>query len=232
MSDGQRESFAAGATVVRRDVLRGEIWTAGPLRAVHDRPGGELLLARWPGIEALVSTTWIDWLAEGDDSAREQAVALLVNGDWRLAPGRGETPRCSAGSVSTRNFSVHRFHDVESGEMNWYVNFERPYRRTRIGIDTFDLLIDLVVAPDLSSWSWKDEDEYAQGRRLGLIGDAEHRRIEQARLRAVALIESRGGPLAQDWSDWRVQPDWPLPALPDDVLDVPSWFGPDAETNS
>jgi protein associated with RNAse G/E len=229
-SDG-REWFAAGETVVRRDMVRGKVWTAAPLRVVHDRPGGrELLLAHWPGIEARVGTTWIDWLAKGDEAARKQAVPLLVNGGWRLGTWVWRTTAVLSWFGVDENFSVYRFHNVEDGGMHWYVNFERPYRRTRIGIDTFDLLLDLVVAPDLSSWSWKDEDEYAQGRRLGLIGDAEHRRIEQARLRALALIESRGGPFAQDWSDWRVQPDWPLPTLPHDALEVPSGF--DAEEPS
>lgn len=232
MREGRRQMFAEGTTAVRRDMVRGKVWTAAPLRVVHDRPDGELLLAHWPGIECRASTTWIEWLAEGDESARERAVPLLVNGGWRLAPWVWRTTAVLGWFGLDEDFSVHRFHDLEEGSMNWYVNFERPYRRTRIGIDTFDLLLDLVVAPDLSSWRWKDEDEYAQGRRLGLIGEAEHRRVEQARLRALALIESGGGPFAQDWLDWRVGPDWPLPALPDGVLDVPSGFGPDAEVNS
>lgn len=225
MGEGRRRMFAKGTTVVRRDMVRGEVWTAAPLRVVHDRPGdGELLLAHWPGIEGWASTTWIDWLANGDESARKQAIPLLVNGGWRLGPWVWRTTAVLGWFGLDPDFSVHRFHNLAEGTMNWYINFERPYRRTRIGIDTFDLLLDLVVAPDLSSWRWKDEDEYAQGRRLGLIDEAEHRRVEQARLRALALIESGGGPFAQDWLDWRVQPDWPLPTLPDDALDVPSGF--------
>ena len=48
----------------------------------------------------------------------------------------------------------------------WYANFERPFQRTPIGIDTFDLLLDLVIEPD-SSYRWKDEGEYRLGRQLG-----------------------------------------------------------------
>jgi hypothetical protein len=87
--------------------------------------------------------------------------------------------------------------------------------RTRIGIDTLDLLVDLVVEPDLSSAMWKDEDEYAHGRRLGFITDTDHRSVEQARERAVGLFQDRAGPFAGPWSTWAPDPAWPLPVLPD-----------------
>jgi hypothetical protein len=38
--------------------------------------------------------------------------------------------------------------------------------------------VDLVVAPDLSSWKWKDEAEYAHVRRLGIV--TEHRAVDDA----------------------------------------------------
>ena len=57
-------------------------------------------------------------------------------------------------------------------------------------------------------------DEYAQGRRLGLITDALHRRADDARRHVISLVESRQGPFAAGWSSWRPDPSWPLPALP------------------
>ncbi|MFJ4866145.1 hypothetical protein [Streptomyces sp. NPDC088748] len=30
--------------------------------------------------------------------------------------------------------------------------------RTGAGFDTFDLTVDLLIAPDLARWEWKDED--------------------------------------------------------------------------
>jgi hypothetical protein len=116
------------------------------------------------------------------------------------------------------DFSIHRFCSTDGRVPRWYVNFERPLRRTAIGIDTFDLLLDLVADADLVRWTWKDEDEYAQARHLGLITDSEHHRVEYARQRAVALIETRGGPFAQDWSTWQVPGHWPTPKLPPGAL--------------
>ncbi|WP_329492991.1 hypothetical protein [Kitasatospora herbaricolor] len=52
-----------------------------------------------------------------------------------------------------------------------------------------DLIVDLVVEPDLSSATWKDEDEH--GRRLGFITDTDHHLVEQARWRALGLLQDR-----------------------------------------
>jgi hypothetical protein len=188
---------------------------------IHGRPG-ELLPAYWPGIEGLASTIQIESPATGDDVVRKRVIPALAEGRWELGRWTWRDTLLLTWLDVDEDFGVCRFLRTRSGEETWYINFQRPYRRTRIGVDTFDLLIDLVVAPDRSRWDWKDEDEYAQARRLGLIGDAEHRRVERARERAVALVESGGGPPAQDWSAWRVAPSWPNPALPEDTLDLPA----------
>jgi hypothetical protein len=81
----------------------------------------------------------------------------------------------------------------------------------------------------LGQWAWRDTrvlswvgvDEYGQGRRVGLIGDAEHRRVQHARERAVELIRAGGGPFSQDVTQWSDPAGWPLPELPPDVLTVP-----------
>ncbi|MEV0126610.1 DUF402 domain-containing protein [Streptomyces sp. NPDC050703] len=61
-------------------------------------------------------------------------------------------------------FSINAFFTA-AGLRNWYVNFEHPTRRSEAGFDTFDLTVDLVIDPDLTSWQWKDEDEYAHALR-------------------------------------------------------------------
>jgi len=108
------------------------------------------------------------------------------------------------------------------GHDGWYVNFELPRQQTAIGYDTFDLLLDLIVGPDLTSCSWKDKDEYAHGRRLGLITDALHSRVDQARQQVIALVEARQGPFTGDWAIQQPAPGWPAPALPHDTLTAPS----------
>ncbi|MFF0204415.1 hypothetical protein [Streptomyces sp. NPDC005017] len=56
--------------------------------------------------------------------------------------------------------------------------------------------MDLVVDPDLSTFTWKDEDEYAHVRRLGIVTDTERRAVEAARAQALSMIGERSGPFA------------------------------------
>jgi hypothetical protein len=64
-----------------------------------------------------------------------------------------------------------------------------------------------------SQGDWKDEDEYAQGRRLGVVSPRDHRAVGAAREEAVAMIGSRGGPFAAEggWRNRRPAPDTPAP---------------------
>ncbi|MFJ2808084.1 DUF402 domain-containing protein [Kitasatospora sp. NPDC087271] len=118
-------------------------------------------------------------------------------------------------------FSVHCFQDTATGDpLRWYVNFEKPYqRRPGVGIDTLDLCLDLVITPDLSGHDWKEQEEYAQLRLLGLIDDYLHRQVDRARGRAISMLDDRTGPLAAGWPAWAPDRSWPLPELPADADD-------------
>jgi hypothetical protein len=213
--------FAEGSTAVRRDTLDGRIWSATPYRVILDS-GDHLMLCCWPGTQMLGATTWIDWLRTGDDAVRKQAIPNLAARRWELGRRTWRDTTVLGRFSPGDYFSVHRFFDAGQRCGGWYVNFERPGQRTRIGLDTFDLLLDLIVEPDLSGYAWKDEDEYAHARRVGLIDDALHARVDEARQRVLALVEAAQGPFAENWSAWRRQPDWPLPVLPHDALTEPA----------
>jgi hypothetical protein len=199
-------------------VLRGQVWTAAPHRVLADT-GEVLTMATWPGVEQLAPTTWIQWLRTGEDTARQQAIPNLAAGTWELDRWRWQDTTVVSRVEAGEYFSVHRFLR-DGAPAPWYVNFERPNRRSAIGIDTFDLLLDLVVAPDLTSWKWKDEDEYAQGRKLGLIDEATNAEVARAKDKVMALVTAANGPFAEDWSTFTQNPTWPDPALPANALTV------------
>jgi len=213
--------FEPGETAVRRDMFRGRVWSAHAMRVVADADDA-LVVACRPGSEQLASTTFIESTLTGDDAVRKQALPDLAAGRWRLDRWSWRDTVLLLWNPPETYFSVNAFYDAtaEHRMRHWYVNFQRPLVRTGIGFDTFDLLVDLVVAPDLSCWTWKDEDEYAQGRRLGVVDDADHRAVEQAREQVLAMIEQREGPFAAaaGWPDWRSDPSWPTPLLPADAL--------------
>ncbi|MFB7673202.1 DUF402 domain-containing protein [Kitasatospora purpeofusca] len=213
--------FAPGATVVRRDVHLDRVWSAQPHRAISDT-GTLLEIGYWPGIRALAPTTWTAALRTGDDTSRKDGLVNLAAGTWQLETWAWRDTVVRSRFETDQWFSLHHFQSPDGEPLRLYVNFERPLVRTSIGIDTLDLLVDLVVGPDLSSWRWKDEDEYAHGRRLGFITDADHRAVDQARERALGLLQDRAGPFAAPWPAWAPDPAWPLPALPDSA----HWVAP------
>ncbi|MGW4694030.1 DUF402 domain-containing protein [Kitasatospora cineracea] len=99
--------------------------------------------------------------------------------------------------------------------ISWYVNFETPFRRHPGGIDTMDLALDLVIAPDFSGHRFKDRDEYGHLRRLGVIDDYLDSQMHHASGRAIRMLDDQAGPLAAGWPAWSPDPAWPLPLLPD-----------------
>ena len=204
---------------MRRDVLDGRVWTAAAHRVLSD-DGRQLSLACWPGSATYAPTTWIRWLHDGDEATRTEGVANLAAGRWQLGRWAWRHTAVLTWIGLDPDFSLMYFRALTGGIEQWKINFERPVQRTPLGIDTFDLLLDLVGDPAGDHWTWKDQNEYDQARRLGLITDAEHHGVELARQRAAAFVEARSGPLAQDWSAWQVPEDWPALTLPPHVLDA------------
>ncbi|BBA97466.1 hypothetical protein RVR_3227 [Actinacidiphila reveromycinica] len=210
--------FAPGTTVVRRDVFRGRVWSAQALRVVHDSPEA-LVVACRPGAESLAPRAWIECQVTGDAPDRMRALDDLASGGWELGRWTWRDTVQLLWNPPATYFSVNAFYEPDGDHRldHWYVNFQRPLRRTPLGFDTFDLLVDLVVAPDLSRWTWKDEDEYAQGRRLGVVDDADHAAVEAARGQVLAMIEGGEGPFAAGagWRQWTSSPAWPAAVLPE-----------------
>jgi hypothetical protein len=211
---GAVRGFEAGQTVVRRDVHRlGRVWSEQALRVVADT-NEALVAACAPGAEARWPALYAKARADGDRSLRTEAFDALATGEWELTPGVWQDTELLLWKPPAAWFSVNAFY-TPAGLRNWYVNFEHPMVRTDRGFDTFDLTVDLVVDPDLTTLTWKDEDEYAHVRRLGIVTDTEHQAVDVARTQVLAMIEDRSGPFADAdaWAGWRWDPAWPAPRL-------------------
>src|SRR5260370_38232545 len=185
--------FEPGATTVRRDTFAGKVWTAAPFRGVRDL-GDELVLTCWPGIESLAPATWIEWLLTGDETVRKQGLPSLAAGRWELGRWIWRDTVLLARLAAGEYFSVSQFFTPDQRAPGRYVNFERPFRRTPIGIDTFDLLLDLVIAPALSWHVAKDEHGSPQGRRLGRIDAPTHPPCGESPQQARAPLEAAQRP--------------------------------------
>ncbi|NEB95940.1 cytidylyl-2-hydroxypropylphosphonate hydrolase [Streptomyces bauhiniae] len=105
---------------------------------------------------------------------------------------------------------------------NWYVNLEQPLARWAGGVDSEDHFLDISVHPD-RTWHWRDEDEFAQAQRDGLMNAETAGRVKSAGRRAVEVIEAWGTPYDDGWQHWRPDPSWSVPALPEDWDRTPAY---------
>ncbi|MGB3306242.1 MAG: DUF402 domain-containing protein [Thermomicrobiales bacterium] len=96
----------------------------------------------------------------------------------------------------------------------WYVSLQDPVRRVATGFDTGDHVLDLDVDPDLQ-WHWKDEDEFAIAHEIGRFTPAEAAAIRAEGERVIAEVEARRWPFDGSLLDWRPDPSWPVPSVPD-----------------
>ncbi|CAL9627218.1 DUF402 domain-containing protein [Streptomyces sp. enrichment culture] len=207
--------FETGQTVVRRDVHgSGRVWSEHALRVVADTSEA-LVAACSPGAETRWPALYVKARDEGDRSVRTEAFDAMAIGVWELADAVWQETELLVWKPPAAWFSVNAFY-TGAGLRNWYVNFEHPTRRTTDGFDTFDLTVDLVVDPDLTRWEWKDEDEYAHVRRLGIVTDTEHQAVDAAREEVLAMLTERTAVFAdaERWAAWRWEPAWPTPRLP------------------
>jgi hypothetical protein len=98
--------------------------------------------------------------------------------------------------------------------LTWYVNLEEPFRRSAIGFDYMDQVLDIEISQDMKSWRWKDEDELAEAQTLGLISDDRAGEFRAEGEVVIENMEARKPPFDEAWDNWRPDPSWPIPELP------------------
>ena len=177
--------------IALRDIWFGRVWRAHAARVVEERDD---LIVVWmpPGSE--------DRLPVGPDGT----VLRIPQHEWRLVAEESRREALALIRPGTAHSLWLFFH---GGELEcWYVNFEQPACRSAAGVDYADWKLDLIVEPD-GRRRWKDEDELEHAAALGLL-DADEVWAEAERVIADP-------PWPTGWEDWRPDPSWPAPRLPD-----------------
>jgi Protein of unknown function (DUF402) len=209
--DGRGGAYwAPGETVLwrYRGVGTDRVHLCRPVTVVRD---DEEMLAVWlaPGTECVRPT-----LADGSEIAQEPLATrfrkprVTRRTTWF---GTGVLKMARPGDP----WSVWIFWDQGWRLRNWYVNLEEPRLRWSGGVDTEDHVLDIAVYPD-HSWEWKDEDEFAAVREAGLFCDEKAARIRSAALGALRDVQGWGWPFRDGWENWRPNPAWATPGLPED----------------
>ena len=167
---------------------RGRVWRAQACQIIEESPETIAL-----------------WIPAGSPVKVPDGGLRIPGDDWELVDKVNSRDQICVARPG-RAYSIYVFW-MDGWELDdWYVNFERPLRRTPVGFDTFDLKLDLIVQPD-GSYRWKDEDELEQAAAAGLL-DADEVRAEGQR-----VLEE--WPFPTGWENWRPDPAWPIPQLPD-----------------
>ncbi|MCM2576268.1 cytidylyl-2-hydroxypropylphosphonate hydrolase [Streptomyces meridianus] len=215
MREGGRNDRAGGGWAAGEHILwryRGNatdtFHICRPVTVVQDSPE---LLAVWmaPGTTCVKPV-----LADGTPVYREPLATRytkprgIIRARWF---GTGVLKLARPGDP----WSVWLFWDRGWRFRNWYVNLEEPLRRWPHGVDSEDHFLDIEVYPD-RSWAWKDEDEFDQAQRVGLLGAEQAERVREAGRSALELVRSWGAPFADGWENWRPDPRWQVPELPAD----------------
>lgn len=107
---------------------------------------------------------------------------------------------------------------LDNGEhWGWYINLQMPILRARDAVQTMDLALDVIVAPDKSSWTWKDQDEFQIAIDRNLIDQELARAVWTEALSVIRRAEADEPPFCDPWPSWKPDPSWGLPTL------VPGW---------
>lgn len=198
MSASARRS--PGDPVVLREVWRGRVWTGRPATVVRD--DDELRFFVPVGVR---------WFAP---SAAEGRWLHVPTEPWHLVERTWERTNVLSFAEPGVPHATLAFWDAGWTFLGWYVNVQTPLERTRVGFDYMDQELDVLIEPDRSTWSWKDEDELELAVELGLWTPADAERFHDEAQTCVRRVVEGSPPFDRDWSSWRPDPSWRVPELP------------------
>ena len=203
--------------------MDGFYWRPGDPVVWRSRPGGRLgyvmpltVVADTPEVTVLFQAPGSICKKPSGPRGGPRGRSLLVaawDGRHEDAAWTGE-PKLRLHIWGSAHAIIRSWNFARDRAEGWYVNLEAPWRRTPIGFDSQDLVLDVSVAADLASWVWKDEDELAWSVEVGKYTPAEAEAIRAEGRKAIAAIEAQKWPFVDDWSLWRPDADWPISMVP------------------
>jgi predicted RNA-binding protein associated with RNAse of E/G family len=199
------DGFDPGDPIVLRDLWDGRVWSARPMTMVKDEPD-ETVLFVWSPLVMVAAA-----------SERTGEFLRVPSETWELREQRWDRYRALSFAWPETAHAVLGFWEHPTDRFaGWYVNVQTPLQRTPFGFDTTDHFLDIVISSDLETWAWKDEDELAEAERIGLISPGDVVSIRAEGERALERLEQHRAPFDRYWSEWRPDPSWIEPKVPDD----------------
>ncbi len=210
-NSSEEARFQPGDHIVIRNVFEGRVQTVFPSIVVTDSPE---LIATWIPL----GTTILNGRSDGTDHLSAE---LMAAKSWEMVSRQWHTAGTLRLKTPNSMWSLWVFWDEGNTELRgWYINIDAPYTRTHRGFDTWDMFLDIVVAPDRKSWRYKDEDEFADAISAGLFTHDEAADVRATAGQALAIIKAGRSPFGDIWAKWRPDVLWEIPGLPDDWEEV------------
>jgi hypothetical protein len=199
-----------GETVVHQEVWDGRLWAARPLTVVEDTTERTLLWIPHGTVRKVPVTP--PHRPDPTDVHR-RTIENLVRGDWELGEHVWDVSSLWIVRPGDWHATLVSWRP-DGADLGWYVNLQRPMRRNRIGFEAMDLMLDVVAEPDLS-WRWKDREEFDEIVEREIFDPELAECVLAEAIATIDDIEQRRPPFDARWHDWRADPTWATPVLPD-----------------
>ena len=194
-----------GDVIAWRGIYRERFWHVQPTLLVKDSPD-EVVLTLLPGTECIAEETYPNG---------KKRRWHFVDEDWQLAKYTWRTNRLLLIFEPEKYYSTILFWQHESNEfISYYINFQLPFQRNPCAVDTLDLDLDLIIHPDFS-YEWKDIEDYQKAIENDIIFPEWIEGIERAKQEIFERFGKRFYPFDGSWLEWRPDPNWSPPTLPE-----------------
>jgi len=196
--------FRPGDIVFIREIWQGKVWRASPYYVVQD---GSDLIALYTPMNAITKYP---------RALNGERVKPLnrVKSEWDLTDEELSQFSVLRLAIPGSAYSVLVLRAPDGKHLVWYINLEDPLRHTAGGFNYLDQFLDVIVEADLSGWHWKDEDEFDEAIALGLISKKRAAAMRAEGEEVAAWIQSSKSPF-NTWADWKPDPVWKVPVLPE-----------------
>jgi len=181
-----------GQAIVMREVLHNKVYSIRPVRVVQDSTNWIALYlpphstSLWPHTldGETIRIPQDEWVLDGEPWPGD--ILFLVH--------------VGIGYIYSRGW------DEDHIFSRWKIDLTEPVRRTSLGFDYMDQLLDIIVEADRSTWYWKDEDEVQDAQARGLFTPEQVRDLYRRGERAVQAILETEPPFDRDWENWSSTP--------------------------
>ena len=195
--------WESGQGIVMREVWQDKVYSIVPLRVAQD-------LGSWTALY-LPPRTQSLW-----PHTREGVTIRIPAAEWVLDGGPWEGGDVLCLVQPGLGYTVAAHWDNDHSLDHWKIDLVEPVRRTWLGFDYMDQLLDIIVSADRSMWRWKDEDEVREAQARGLFSAEQVGDLYRRGERALQALRAKEPPFDGGWETWKPTPDLRAPFdLPD-----------------